>query len=109
MQQCKKYFGDRLIIDIQNLKVYSEDRIGIVGVNGSGKTTLINILAKNYNLSGTVKQYATYSCISQLDQPESKMISPEMASRFGVVVIGIKYERGRKDPIQNAQSLAVKV
>jgi ATPase components of ABC transporters with duplicated ATPase domains len=38
----KKSFGDRLILDVENLKVYSEDRIGIVGVNGAGKTTLIN-------------------------------------------------------------------
>ena len=39
--EIKKYFGDRLILDIENLKVYSDDRIGIVGLNGSRKTTLI--------------------------------------------------------------------
>ncbi|HBR34327.1 MAG TPA: hypothetical protein DD734_06820, partial [Firmicutes bacterium] len=38
----KKYFGDRLIIDLESLKVYSDDRIGIVGANGAGKTTLVN-------------------------------------------------------------------
>lgn len=81
----KKYFGDRLIIDLQDLKVYSEDRIGIVGVNGSGKTTLINILSQKLQPDqGLIKLYADYSYISQLDQPESKVISPEMASRFGV-------------------------
>ncbi|WP_346888968.1 ATP-binding cassette domain-containing protein [Clostridium sp. UBA1056] len=42
----KKSFGDRLILDVENLKVYSEDRIGILGVNGVGKTTLINILCQ---------------------------------------------------------------
>ena len=81
----KKYFDDRLIINMNTLKVYSEDRIGIVGANGSGKTTLINILRKYLEPDqGWVKLYASHSYISQLDQPERKMISPEMASRFGV-------------------------
>jgi len=39
-----KYYGYRLILHIENLKIYSEDRIGLVGLNGAGKTTLINIL-----------------------------------------------------------------
>lgn len=43
-RNIKKYYGDRLILDIKNLKIYSEDRIGLVGLNGAGKTTLINIL-----------------------------------------------------------------
>ncbi|HPT68744.1 MAG TPA: ATP-binding cassette domain-containing protein, partial [Syntrophomonas sp.] len=61
----KKYFGDRLIIDMNNLKVYSEDRIGIVGANGSGKTTLINILRKYLEPDqGWVKLYASHSYIS---------------------------------------------
>jgi macrolide transport system ATP-binding/permease protein len=81
----KKYFGDRLIIDLPNLKIYSEDRIGIVGVNGSGKTTLLNILSQNLQPDqGWVRLYADCSYITQFDQPESKIISPEMASRFSV-------------------------
>jgi macrolide transport system ATP-binding/permease protein len=42
----KKFYGDRLVLDIDKLNIYSEDRIGVVGVNGVGKTTLINILSK---------------------------------------------------------------
>jgi macrolide transport system ATP-binding/permease protein len=70
---------------MQNLKVYSEDRIGIVGANGSGKTTLINILRQNLQPDeGWVKLYSDYSYISQLEQPENNVINPEMASRFGI-------------------------
>jgi macrolide transport system ATP-binding/permease protein len=81
----KKYFGDRLILDIENLKVYSEDRIGVIGVNGVGKTTLINILSQRLEADeGWVKLYGRYSYISQLEAPENRIISSEMASRFGV-------------------------
>lgn len=81
----KKYFGHRLILDVENLKIYSEDRIGVVGVNGIGKTTLINILSKRLEPDeGWVKLYERYSYISQLEEPENRRISSEMASRFGI-------------------------
>ena len=40
----KKYYGDRLIIGFDELKIYSGDRIGVTGINGSGKTTLLDML-----------------------------------------------------------------
>ncbi len=81
----KKYFGDRLILDIEDLKIYSEDRIGIVGVNGVGKTTLINILMKKLEPDeGNVKLNGSYSFVSQLEESEVMEISDEMASRFNI-------------------------
>ncbi len=81
----KKSFGDRSILNIENLKVYSQDRIGVVGVNGVGKTTLINILCQRLQPDeGHVKLYGTYSYISQLEEPESISITSDMASRFNV-------------------------
>lgn len=83
--KIKKHFQDRLILDIDNLKIYSEDRIGIVGRNGVGKTTLINILSQRLDPDeGFVKLYGRYSYISQLEDPDSKNISSEMASKFGI-------------------------
>lgn len=81
----KKYFGDRLILDIDKFKIYSKDRIGIVGVNGVGKTTFINILTQRLVPDeGWVKLYGRYSYISQLEEPENKSIDIEIASKFGV-------------------------
>jgi len=72
-------------LNIENLKVYSQDRIGVVGVNGVGKTTLINILCQRLQPDeGHVKLYGTYSYISQLEEPESISITSDMASRFNV-------------------------
>ncbi|AEV68989.1 ribosomal protection-like ABC-F family protein [Acetivibrio clariflavus] len=62
----KKYYSDRLIIEIDEFKVYSGDKIGIVGPNGSGKTTLMNILAKDIEPDkGFVKHYSPIAYIRQ--------------------------------------------
>ena len=67
----KKYYGDRLIIEFEELKIYSGDKIGIVGLNGSGKTTLLNILSKETEPDeGFVKQYCDIMYIRQFsDEP----------------------------------------
>lgn len=41
----KKIYGDRVVLDIDDLTVYTGDRIGVVGANGAGKTTLFELLA----------------------------------------------------------------
>lgn len=103
----KKYFGDRLILDIDNLKIYSGDRIGIVGANGVGKTTLINILTKRFEPDeGLIKVYETYAYISQLEEPDSKKISNEMASKFRVAAIwNENMSGGEKTRFKLARSL----
>ena len=84
--KIKKYFGDRLILNIDSLKIYSEDRIGIVGKNGAGKTTLINILSKRLETDeGWIKVYGSCCYISQLEPPNFKNINGEMASKFNIV------------------------
>lgn len=85
MSDVKKYFGDRLVLKIDDLKIYSEDRIGIVGVNGVGKTTLINILSKRLKPDeGHVKLHGRYGYVSQLENPKNKEISGKAASNFRI-------------------------
>ncbi|MGV8981912.1 ribosomal protection-like ABC-F family protein [Clostridium sp.] len=82
----KKYYGDRLILNIENLKIYSEDRIGLVGLNGAGKTTLINILCGEAQPDeGWVRRYGSYSVVEQLTPKEYEDIDKRAANKFGVV------------------------
>lgn len=84
-RKLKKYYGERQIIEIDDLKIYQEDRIGIVGANGAGKTTLINLLSQHIQPDeGTIKVKGNIGYISQLQDPEEKYISYEMASKFKV-------------------------
>lgn len=104
----RKYFGDRLIIKLENLSIYSEDRIGIIGVNGVGKTTLLNILSQRLEPDeGWVKLYRRFSNLSQLEPPENQRINSEMASKLGVVSTWNEtMSGGEKNRFKLAESLS---
>ena len=66
ISNLKKYYGDRLLFQIEDLKVYSEDRIGIVGLNGAGKSTLLDVITNRISPEeGSIKLYGSYSYITQ--------------------------------------------
>lgn len=65
----KKYYADRLIIELEELSLYAGDRIGVIGLNGSGKTTLLDILAGCVEPdTGFVKRYCDISYIRQFSE-----------------------------------------
>ncbi|MBN1038753.1 ABC-F type ribosomal protection protein CplR [Clostridium sp. ZS1] len=69
LDKVKKYYGDRLILDICNLEILENDKIGIVGENGAGKTTLIKvILGEVAPDEGKVLLSNSYSYISQSEE-----------------------------------------
>ncbi len=77
-----------MVLDLESLQIYSGDRIGVVGANGAGKTTLLNILCQRLKPdTGWVKLYTNWAYIAQLEPPEQKRISPEMAAKFGVAMV----------------------
>ncbi len=62
----KKYYRDRLIVSFDEFKIYTGEKIGVIGQNGSGKTTLLNILSGEIEPDdGTVKHYCDISYIRQ--------------------------------------------
>ena len=46
VSKVKKYYSDRLLLNIENLCIFSGEKVGLVGVNGCGKSTLLNIISR---------------------------------------------------------------
>lgn len=68
IRNLKKYYGDRLILDIDKFEVVEKEKIGIVGENGVGKTTLLKILLGKVKVDeGTINLTDSYAYISQID------------------------------------------
>ncbi len=81
----KKYYRDKLIIEFDDLKIYSGDKIGIVGQNGSGKTTLLNILSLDIEPDqGFVKHYCDISYIRQFSDKKIKDVNPKDLKEFNL-------------------------
>lgn len=45
LNNVKKYYRDRLVLDIEKLEIEKGKITGIIGPNGSGKSTLLNIIS----------------------------------------------------------------
>ena len=45
LHNIKKIYGDRTVLDIENLTFSKGETVAIVGPNGSGKSTLLKIIA----------------------------------------------------------------
>ena len=59
-------FGDRQVLDIERLAVFSGDRIGLIGENGAGKTTLLRLLIGELEPDeGSVRRFSPVSMIRQ--------------------------------------------
>ncbi|MDU7338218.1 MAG: ABC-F type ribosomal protection protein [Clostridium sp.] len=76
----KKQYGNRLILNLPHLTIYTGDKIGIVGENGAGKTTLMELLAgAREPEEGTIRRLCPISYIRQFSQ---EVPLPETEHRF---------------------------
>ena len=77
-----KYYGDRKILDIKELKIYSGEKIGVVGINGSGKSTLLNIIFGKTEIdNGKVIVNGNMSYIEQLKSNDSYLSGGEVVKK----------------------------
>ncbi|MCC0698439.1 ABC-F family ATP-binding cassette domain-containing protein [Clostridioides sp. ZZV15-6383] len=66
VDSLKKYYADKLILDIDKFEVSENDKIGLVGSNGQGKTTLLKSILGEIEIDeGYVYLTDSYSYISQ--------------------------------------------
>jgi macrolide transport system ATP-binding/permease protein len=107
-RNIKKNYGDRLLLDIENLNIDSEDKIGIVGLNGVGKTTLMDILSMRLIPDeGDVKLHGSYSYITQLDYSFNETPETQVARLFKVPINYSEFmSGGEKTRLKIASSLS---
>lgn len=73
-----KYYGDKKILDIDNLNIFLHDKIGIIGVNGSGKTTLLNVIGNFTNIDeGKIDINGKIAYIKQFEDFETNLSGGE--------------------------------
>ena len=78
-------FGGRKVFDLERLRIYEGDRIGLVGSNGSGKTTLLHLLSGMLQPEeGIVKRFCTPFYFQQFADATQNDASSEALSRLGV-------------------------
>ncbi|HJV45601.1 MAG TPA: Vga family ABC-F type ribosomal protection protein [Bacillota bacterium] len=79
----KHYVKDRLLLDVDQLQIHRNDRIGLVGRNGSGKTTLLNILAGKLPPEiGTVIPYTQCELLPQLKRTDTTKSGGEVTQEY---------------------------
>ncbi|MGL5756685.1 MAG: ABC-F type ribosomal protection protein CplR [Paraclostridium sp.] len=85
IDKLKKYYLDRLILDIKNFEILENDRIGLVGVNGAGKTTLVKALTGNIDIDeGNIYLTNSYSYISQSEDVENLCTDGKIKSLLNI-------------------------
>ena len=81
IDKLKKYYLDRLILDIYKFEIQENDKIGLVGANGAGKTTLIKTLIGDTDIDeGHVYLTNSYSYVSQNEDIKDLYIDNKIKS-----------------------------
>lgn len=74
---------DRTLINIDQLSISENDRIGLVGPNGTGKSTLLELLATKRNPdSGSIKTYTQVELLPQLKRKDTTKSGGEVTQEY---------------------------
>ena len=92
LHNIKKIYGDRTVLDIENLTFSNGETVAIVGPNGSGKSTLLKIIAdaiKTYN--GRMERNGKILYLPQQNIPFRKSVRKNILRHTIVRCIGISF------------------
>lgn len=81
-RNIEKQYGDRVLLHIPELRLYSGERIGLVGENGAGKTTLLELLSQGAS-NGSLDCRGRITYLPQFGLMEGA-IDPVVQKRLGV-------------------------
>ncbi len=79
LENVRKSFGDRVLIDDLSMRVMRGDRVGLLGPNGAGKTTLIRLIVGTLDADsgrirrGTNLQVAYFDQLREQLDPEKTL------------------------------------
>lgn len=75
LRNLKKIYGDRTVLDIENLTFRKGETVAIVGPNGSGKSTLLKIIAETIKSdSGDIERKGKLLYLPQQSVPFRKSV-----------------------------------
>lgn len=81
IKDLEMIFEGKEILNISELSVYENDKIGIIGENGSGKSTLLRLLVQELiPTKGSIQLQTTFKSISKLRMSTNRKCSIWMAS-----------------------------
>ena len=88
LKNIEKSYNGKTILSIDDLKVYQNERIGIVGDNGQGKSTLLKLINQSIEPDkGQVRMLTDFQFYSQIEEETGlfrDQVDPEMLSRLNV-------------------------
>ncbi|KIL51952.1 Vga family ABC-F type ribosomal protection protein [Jeotgalibacillus soli] len=83
VNKIEKIVKERKLFEVEQLRIHSRDRIGLVGRNGSGKTTLLNLLAGKIKAEkGTVETSANRYLLPQLKEINTVKSGGEVTQQY---------------------------
>lgn len=104
INNIKKYYNDKLVLDIEKLEIEKGKITGIIGPNGSGKSTLLHIIAGlDDEYSGTVSYDQKVTSTKPYDRMTLVSQKPYLFKRkvYANIEYPLKIREFSKDDIKN--------